>query len=106
MYRADLAGPRQRAEEGSLDCTWATEVLWAGAETDKAGWHLPQKREPFQQTNHERQRIAAAGCSAGDSPMMNEDLHALDQTRRPFATRLHLSQVVHSNRTASQFFRE
>jgi len=48
MYRADLPGPRQHfEEEGSLDCTWATEVLGARAETNETGGHLAQKRKRF-----------------------------------------------------------
>ena len=81
-------------------------MLGARAETNETGGQLAQKRKPFQQTDHERQRIAAAGCSAGDGPVMNEDLHALNQAGRPLAPRLHLSQIVHGYRTASQFFRE
>src|SRR5436190_14809397 len=89
-----------------LDCSWATKVLGARAETDKTGGQLPQERKPFQQTNDQRQRVPSAGLSAGDSPMMDEDLNALDQTRRPFTSCLYFSQIVYSGRTASQFFCE
>src|SRR5213076_53644 len=37
---------------------------------------------------------------------MNEYLHALNQTRRPFAPCLYFSQIVHRDPTAPQYFRE
>jgi len=81
-------------------------MLGARAETDETGGELPENWKPYQQTSDKRQGLAAARHSPGDDSAMNNDLHALDQARRPFATRLHLSQVVHRNRSALQFFRE
>ena len=43
---------------------------------------------------------------ARNHPTMNENLHCLNEPRRPFAARLHFAQVVHGNRTGSQFFGE
>ena len=37
---------------------------------------------------------------------MNKDLHSLNEASRPFAARLHFAQIVHGNRTGSQFFGE
>src|SRR6266511_1326843 len=82
------------------------KVLGARAEPDETSGQLSQNRKPFQQTNHKRQGLFVAGRSTSDDPPMNKNLHSLDQARRPLATRLHLSQVVHRDRSASQFFSE
>jgi len=37
---------------------------------------------------------------------MNENLHCLNESRRPLATRLHFAQIIHGNRTGSQFLAE
>src|SRR5438132_12072922 len=84
----------------------APEVLGARTETDETGGKLSQNRKPFQQTQHERQRVVGTRHSAGDDSAMNEDLHALDQSGWPFTARLHFAQIVNRNWTAPQFLRE
>jgi hypothetical protein len=85
---------------------WAVEMLGARAESDETGGKLPEKWEPFQQTQHKREGLFVAGRSTGHDPPMNKYLHPLDQPRRPFSTQLDLSQIVHGHWTTPQFFGE
>src|SRR5215831_21177709 len=89
-----------------LSTSRAVKMLRSGADADEAGGNLSQNWKPFQQTKHDRQRIFAMRGLASNHAAMNEDLHSLDKARRPFAARLHFTQIVHGNRAVPQFFRE
>ena len=75
-------------------------------DADETSRQLSQNRKPFQQADYKRQRLFVAGRSTGDNSPMNKNLHSLYQARRPFASRLYFSQIVHGNWTTPQFLRE
>src|SRR4029077_9548786 len=77
-----------------------------GTDSDEASGNLSQNWKPFQQTNHKGQGALPVRHLTRDDVTMNEDLHSLNKAGWPFATRLHLAQIVHGNRTGSQFFAE
>src|SRR5207253_5004538 len=81
-------------------------MLGSRTEADEAGGHLAEKRKPFQQMKHKRQRIIAARHLTGDHSLMNKYLHPLDQARRPFPACPHFPQIVKRNWTAPHFLRE
>jgi hypothetical protein len=69
-------------------------VLRAWADPDEPSGNLSQNWKPFQQTKHDRQRIFALRRLTRDQIPMDENLHRLNEPRRPFAARLHFAQVV------------
>ncbi len=81
-------------------------MLRTRSDSNEPGGNLSQDREPFQQAKDKGQRLLAIRRPASNHATMNEDLHCLNEPRRPFATRLHSAQIVHGNRTGSQFFGE
>src|SRR5574338_484089 len=81
----------------------ATVMLRTRSDSDESGGYLPQNWKPFQQTNHERQRIFPMRSLTGNDMTMNENLHRLDEPCRPFPARLHFAQIVNRNWTNPQF---
>ena len=79
-------------------------MLRTRSDSDEPGGNLSQNWKPFQQAKDERQRLLAIRRLASNHATMNENLHCLNEPRRPFAARLHFAQIVHGNRTGSQFF--
>ena len=101
-----VSSARTKTNVTFLNYSWAVEVFGSRTDADETRGQLSQNRKPFQQANYKRQRLFVAGRSTGNDSAMNKNLHSLDQARRPFAARLHLSQIVHRNRTIPQFLRE
>src|SRR5215510_5932510 len=82
------------------------KMLRPRPDADEARGNLSQDWKPFQQTKADRQRaFVLRGLTSNQIPM-DENLHRLDEPRRPFAACLHFAQIVHRNRTGSQFFAE
>ena len=79
-------------------------MLRTRSDSDEPGGNLSQNWKPFQQAKHEGQRLFPIRRLASDDATMNENLHCLNKPSRPFAARLHFAQIVHGNRTGSQFF--
>ena len=79
-------------------------MLRTRSDADEPGGNLSQNWKPFQQAKHEGQRLFAIRSLTSNHATMNENLHCLNEPRRPFAPRLHFAQIVHGNRTGSQFF--
>jgi hypothetical protein len=79
------------------------EVFGPRTDADETRGQLSQNWEPSQQAHYKRQRPFVAGHSTGNDSAMNKYLHPLDQSRRPFAPQLDLSQIVYRHGTASQF---
>src|SRR6266704_1120598 len=98
MHASSSAGPRSTPS--------ATVMLRTRSDSDEPSGNLSQDWKPFQKAKHKRQRIFEMRSLASNHAAMNENLHCLNEPRRPFAARLHFAQIVHGNRTGSQFFRE
>src|SRR6266550_3221597 len=79
----------------------ATVMLRTRSDSNEPSGNLSQNWKPFQQTKHDRQRIFAMRSLASNHATMNENLHCLNEPRRPFAARLHFAQIVHGNRSTS-----
>src|SRR6188472_4348484 len=78
-------------------------MLRTRADSNESSGNLSQKWKPFQQAKKKGQRRLSIGCPASNHPAMNENLHCLNESRRPFAARLDFTKIVHGNRTGSQF---
>ncbi len=90
-----------------LDYGRTADMFRARPEADETCGQLSQNWKPFQQTQHERKAsLLLVRRSAGNNTAVNEDLHSLDQTCRPFTARLHRSQVVKVHGAVLEFFRE
>src|SRR2546428_13744117 len=81
-------------------------VLGTRADTDEARRNLPQDRKVLKKPWQNRQRSRTRCLATGHNVAINESLHMLDQTRRPFAASLNFRKISNRDRTASQFFRQ
>src|SRR5882724_792506 len=81
----------------------AVKMLRPRSDSNEPGGNLSQTWKQFEKTKHDRQRVFAMRSLTGNHAPMNENLHCLNEPGRPFATRLHFAQIVHGNRTGSQF---
>src|SRR2546430_1556723 len=68
-----------------------TVMLGTRTDANKACRNLSQNWKPFQQAKYERERTLATRCCTSDNSTVNQDLHCLNQARRPFAARLHFA---------------
>src|SRR2546422_7432847 len=80
------------------------QVLRSRPDTDEARRNLPQDRKVLKKPWQNRQRSCTRCLATGYNVPVNESLHMLDQTRRPFAASLHFRKISNRDRTASQFF--
>ena len=66
------------------------DVLGAWTYADETRGKRAQGREPQQEPEKNWERVAAPGLASGHDVAMNERLHRLDHTRRPFPALLDL----------------
>ena len=101
-----VSSGRTKTNVAFLNYSWAVEVFRPRTDADETRGQLSQNRKPFQQAHYKRQRLFVAGRSTGNDSLMNKNLHSLDQSRRPFAPQLNLSQIVYRDWTIPQFLGE
>ena len=76
-------------------------VLGTRAEADETRGNCAQKWKPKEQSQRERQLVALFGFASGYDVSVNERLHSLDQTGRPFPALLHFFQFGDCHRAIS-----
>lgn len=81
-------------------------MLRTRSDSNELGGNLSQNWKPFQQAKDKGQRLPAIRHTTSNHATMNEDLHCLNKTCRPFTSHLYFAQIFDGKRTASQFFGE